>query len=82
MLNILIVCRDGEMLTALQDSANALTTPAATTIFHSAADTLCYFAAESVPTTIWLLSTPSLPDEYGNELRESFTIPLISPLFC
>ena len=68
MLNLLIVCRGGEMLTALQDSANALTTPAETTIFHSAVDTLCHFAADGTPTYDMAIINAPLPDEYGNEL--------------
>ncbi len=81
MLNLLIVCRGGEMLTALQDSANALTTPAETTIFHSAVDTLCHFAADGTPTYDMAIINAPLPDEYGNELArklyDSFGIPSV-----
>ncbi len=82
MLNILIVCRSGEMLTALLDSANALITPATTTAFHSAADTLCHLTSDSdIPDYDMAIINAPLPDEFGNELAkklyDSFGIPSI-----
>lgn len=81
MLKLLIVCRSGEMLDALQDSANALTVPTELIVFHSAADTLCRFSAEPPPAFDMAVINAPLPDEFGNELAkklyDSYGIPSV-----
>ncbi len=85
MLNLLIVCRAGEMLEALKEAANSLTTPAKITIFHSAADTLCHLAEPEIPSYDMAVINSPLPDEFGNglakKLDETQSIPslLLSP---
>ncbi len=81
MLKLLIVCRSGEMLDALQDSSNALTTPTERTVFHSAADALCHFSGEAPPIYDMAVINAPLPDGFGNDLAkklyDSFGIPSV-----
>lgn len=81
MARLFIVCRNGEMLNALQEATGTLTNSPELIVFHSAADALCHLAEAKQPDCDMAIINAPLPDEFGNELAkvlyEKYNLPSV-----